>query len=368
MSTSADYLSIILNDTPLFDVRAPIEHNKGCINNALNLPLMSDDEREQVGTCYKALGQDAAIALGRKLVDETKQQERTAHWLEFAKAHPQGLLYCFRGGLRSRITQQWMSESGVDYAFVEGGYKALRRFLLDELEQCVKQVPMMLISGRTGCGKTRLLQQLPHIIDLEGLANHRGSSFGAASTEQPCQIDFENGISSALIKHRHQHNNTVFLEDEGRLIGSLSLPITLKKQMETLSHIALDTPLEQRIDFAIEDYILILLADLKNTFGEDKAFELLAQRHTFSLTKIRKRLGSERFELACQLLDKGIANHRDHNCTADYRDFIELILTQYYDPMYDYQLTKKPRKSLFRGSADEIKQYIQQLPTRLTDN
>jgi len=363
MSTSADYLSIILNDTPLFDVRAPIEHNKGSINSALNLPIMSDDEREQVGTCYKHSGQEAAIALGRKLVNATKQQQRTQQWLAFAKQHPQGLLYCFRGGLRSRITQQWMSESGVNYAFVEGGYKALRRFLIDELELCVKQVPMMLISGRTGCGKTRLLQQLEHIIDLEALANHRGSSFGAASTAQPSQIDFENSISSALIKHRHQHNNTVFMEDEGRLIGSLSLPITLKSQMETLSHIALDTPLEQRIDFAIEDYILILLEDLKATFGEEKAFELLAQRHTLSLTKIRKRLGAERFEQACQLLNQGIASHRDNNCTADYRDFIKLILTQYYDPMYDYQLTKKPRKGLFRGSAEEIKQYIQQLPT-----
>lgn len=363
MNTSADYLSIILNDTPLFDVRAPIEHSKGCINNATNLPLMTDSEREQVGTCYKKSGQEAAIALGRELVNEQLQKERTAQWLDFSKANPKGLLYCFRGGLRSRISQQWLSESGADYPFVEGGYKALRRFLIDELETSVDVVPMMLISGRTGSGKTRLLQQLENIIDLEGLANHRGSSFGAAATAQPSPIDFENAISSELLKHRHSHRNTVFLEDEGRLIGSLTLPLTLKTKMETLSHIELETPLEQRIDYAIEDYILILLESYQQQFGQQKAFELLAQRHTHSLSRIRKRLGAERFTLACQLLETGITTHKEHNSTAGYRDFIELILTKYYDPMYDYQLTKKPRKGIFRGDAAQIQDYIQKMPT-----
>ena len=361
MSANADYLSIILNDTPLFDVRAPIEHSKGCINNAINLPIMSDSEREKVGTCYKKLGQDAALTLGRELVTEQLQQARTQQWLDFSKANPHGLLYCFRGGLRSKISQQWMSESGVNYAFVEGGYKALRRFLLDELELSVKQVPMMLISGRTGSGKTRLLQRLPHIVDLEGLANHRGSSFGAACTAQPSPIDFENAISSALLKHRHGHNNTVFLEDEGRLIGSLTLPTGLKEQMESLSHIALETPLAQRIDYAIEDYIEILLTELLATHNRTEALDILSARHTQSLGRIRKRLGPERYLLAVQLLEKGIKVHREQECTSGYRDFIELILTQYYDPMYDYQLTRKPRPSIFSGTAEQIEQYINQM-------
>ena len=365
MNTSADYLSIILNDTPLFDVRAPIEHSKGCINHATNLPLMTDNEREQVGTCYKTSGQEAAIALGRELVTEQLQQQRTEQWLNFSKANPNGLLYCFRGGLRSQISQQWMSESGTEFPFVEGGYKALRRFLIDALESNVDTVPLMLISGRTGSGKTRLLQQLDNFIDLEGLANHRGSSFGAAASPQPTPIDFENAISSKLLKHRHSHNHTVFLEDEGRLIGSLTLPLALKEKMETLSHIELETPLAQRIDYAIEDYILILLESYQQDFGKEKAFELLAQRHTDSLGRIRKRLGAERYTLACQLLEQGIAIHRDQNDTHGYRDFIELILTKYYDPMYDYQLTQKPRQSIFRGDAQQIQHYIQQMPAKV---
>jgi len=358
MNTSADYLSIILNDIPLFDVRAPIEYDKGSINSALNLPLMSDLEREKVGTCYKNSGQEAAIALGRELVTPQLQQQRTQRWIEFCKQQPQGLLYCFRGGLRSKITQQWLSEAGIEYPFVEGGYKALRRFLIDELEISVETVPMQLISGRTGCGKTRLLLNLDNMIDLEGLANHRGSSFGAAHDQQPSQINFENAVSAALLKQRHRHQSTVYLEDEGRMIGSLSVPVVLKQKMQSLSHIELETPLEQRISYAIEDYILILLEGYQRTHDQESAFELLANRHKQSLSRIQKRLGSERYIQACELLDRGISMHRNQNNTLGYSDFIELILTQYYDPMYDYQLAKRADKSVFSGSAAEIKDFI----------
>ncbi len=361
MQSSADYLSIILNETPLFDVRAPIEHSKGAINNAQNLPIMSDKERELVGTCYKNNGQDAAIALGRKLVTAELQQQRTQAWLAFSQQHPEGLLYCFRGGLRSKITQQWMKDSGVDYPFVEGGYKALRRFLIDELEVSVASVPIMLLSGRTGSGKTRVLKKLAHQVDLEGLANHRGSSFGADIHPQPSPIDFENSISSALLKHRHQHNKMVFLEDEGRLIGSLTLPLNLKSKMQNSEHIELDTEIEQRIDYAIEDYILDLLNGYLEHHDQQSAFDLLAQRHTISLTKIRKRLGAERFEQAIKLLENAISIHKKDDSTRGYRSFIHLLLTQYYDPMYDYQLEKKQRKAIFSGNSQAVIHYIDQL-------
>ena len=359
MNTNADYLSIILNNTPLFDVRAPIEHQKGCINAAINLPLMTDSEREQVGTCYKNQGQDSAIALGRQLITPQLQQSRIKEWLNFSKEHPNGLFYCFRGGLRSKISQQWMADNGVSMKFIEGGYKAIRRFLIDELEISIDAVPLMLISGKTGCGKTRLLHKLPHTIDLEGLANHRGSSFGAAIDQQPSPINFENAISSALLKHRHQHSNKVFLEDEGHLIGSLTLPLALKDKMSTLGHIELDTPIEQRIEFAIEDYITSLYNDYLKEHAPDVALDLLAQRHVQSLSRIRKRLGALRYTQACDLLNIAISAHKNQNSIEKYHDFIHLILTQYYDPMYAYQLTKKNRESIFSGSSDEIIQFVE---------
>jgi tRNA 2-selenouridine synthase len=358
MNSSADYLSIILNDIPLMDVRAPIEHIKGSINNATNLPLMTDREREQVGTCYKEQGQENAIKLGRELVTEQKQRERTKQWIEFCNNFPKGYLFCFRGGLRSRITQQWIQESGVNYPYIEGGYKALRRFLIDELELSVATLPMMLISGRTGCGKTRLLKQLPNMVDLEGLAHHKGSSFGATIDPQPALIDFENSLSSAFLKHRHKHKRTVFLEDEGRLIGSLTLPLSLKTKMTTLPHIELTTDIEQRIDFAIEDYVDALLASFQLNTSEAQALEALADRHRQSLTKIRKRLGAERYVEAQALLENAISLQVNQNTTSGYRDFIHLLLTQYYDPMYDYQLSKKTRHCVFKGNSSQIIDYI----------
>ncbi|MGB1238101.1 MAG: tRNA 2-selenouridine(34) synthase MnmH [Pseudomonadales bacterium] len=357
MQSSNDYLSIILQDTPLLDVRAPIEHQKGTVNSALNIPLMSDNEREAVGTCYKEQGQDAAIALGRKLVTPQLQRSRSEQWNTFCKTHPEGLLFCFRGGLRSRITQQWIAETGIDYPYVEGGYKALRRFLIDELEKNVHKIPMTLISGRTGSGKTRLLSELDHSIDLEGLANHRGSSFGAAVAEQPSQINFENAVSSALLKQLHTHSNTVHLEDEGRLIGSLSMPIALRDKMITLPRITLETPMQQRVQFAVEDYILDLLAQLEKQHPEDEAFAALGERHRNSLFRIRKRMGPERYTQACELLESGLKQHRDQNSTAGYHAFIELLLAQYYDPMYDYQMSKRQGKSEFSGDWQAVIDY-----------
>ncbi|MBY0410253.1 MAG: tRNA 2-selenouridine(34) synthase MnmH, partial [Burkholderiaceae bacterium] len=133
-----DYRHIFLNDVPMMDVRAPVEFGQGAFPGVANLPLMNDEERHKVGTCYKQNGQDAAIALGHRLVSGAPKQERIAAWAAFAQAHPHGVLYCFRGGLRSQTSQQWLhSEAGIDYPRVIGGYKAMRTFLLETTQQAV---------------------------------------------------------------------------------------------------------------------------------------------------------------------------------------------------------------------------------------
>src|SRR3546814_43288 len=111
MRTNSDqYKEIFLNDLPLMDMRAPVEFSKGAFPCARNLPLMNDDERQQVGACYKRKGQQAALELGHSLVAGTLKTERIAAWADFARKHPDGYLYCFHGGLRSQIAQQWRSE------------------------------------------------------------------------------------------------------------------------------------------------------------------------------------------------------------------------------------------------------------------
>ena len=149
-----DYRDIFLNDRPMMDARAPVEFNKGAFPGVINLPLMNDHERQRVGTCYKQHGQQAAIVLGHQLVSGAVKAERIQAWADFAQAHPDGLLYCFRGGLRSQIVQQWLKdEAGIDYPRVGGGYKAMRTFLLDTLDQAVTQCDFVLLGGMTGTGK-----------------------------------------------------------------------------------------------------------------------------------------------------------------------------------------------------------------------
>jgi len=148
--------SLFLRDMPLMDVRAPAEFSQGAFPCAVNLPLMDDQERHEVGICYKQQGQDAAIKLGNKLVSGDIKAQRIAQWQTFAKQHPDAFLYCFRGGLRSRTTQQWLLESGVDLPLVNGGYKAMRRFLIDELEQSIAESRFFILGGKTGTGKKDL--------------------------------------------------------------------------------------------------------------------------------------------------------------------------------------------------------------------
>src|SRR5690554_2823912 len=180
-----DYRSLFLRGVPMMDVRAPIEFSKGAFPEVVNHPLMDDEERRKVGTCYKEQGQAAAITLGHELVNGDLKDARVAAWKAFVEANPNGYLYCFRGGLRSQLVQQWLAEAGVEYPRVIGGYKAMRRYLIDSLDEAVRDCPLVLVAGMTGTGKTEVISALDNGVDLEGCAHHRGSSFGRHATPQP---------------------------------------------------------------------------------------------------------------------------------------------------------------------------------------
>ncbi|MCW8929702.1 MAG: tRNA 2-selenouridine(34) synthase MnmH [Gammaproteobacteria bacterium] len=352
--------SILLNDIPLMDVRAPVEFSQGSFPNAINYPLMDDEERHQVGICYKKNGQDAAIKLGNELVSGELKEQRIAQWQAFAKEHPDGYLYCFRGGLRSRTVQQWLKESGVNLPLVNGGYKAMRRFLLDELEQSISEVKFVLLGGRTGTGKTWLLKELNGALDLEGFAHHRGSSFGRFPDGQPSQIDFENSLSIALLKCRSRGMKQFWLEDEGRMIGRLSLPQSLQLKMSQSNLVILDEELQYRINITLKDYVI----DLENYYKlylspeseshDNEAFQLFSDYLLDSLKRIQKRLGGERYQEVNQQMQEALEEHKHSGKVDLHRIWIKSLLTLYYDPMYDYQLEKKPNKVVFRGNSHQI--------------
>ena len=174
---SQQFDQLLIDSVPSIDVRAPIEFVKGAVPDSCNLPLLNDTEREKVGTCYKQQGREQAIELGHTLVNGETKAARLERWQQFLARHNNAYLYCYRGGLRSRITAQWLADHGVTVPVIEGGYQALRLHLLNEFN-AVSADKLLVVSGKTGCGKTPLIKPFNNAIDLEGIANHRGSSFG----------------------------------------------------------------------------------------------------------------------------------------------------------------------------------------------
>ncbi len=358
-----DYREIFLNDRPMMDTRAPIEFTKGAFPGVLNLPLMTDQERQRVGTCYKQQGQQAAIVLGHQLVSGAIKEQRIQAWADFARAHPDGLLYCFRGGLRSQIVQQWLREAGIDYPRVGGGYKAMRTFLLDTTEQALQQCDFVLLGGMTGTGKTQVLGQLDNALDLEGHANHRGSSFGRRATGQPSNIDFENRLAVDLLKKRERGVQAFVLEDENRMIGSCALPLPLYQSMQGLPMVWLEDRLDSRVQRILDDYVVNLSAEFVAVHGEE-GFALFAERLLESLNKIHKRLGGERHQRLFLLMEAALAEQARSGDVERHRAWIEGLLGEYYDPMYAFQRESKGARIEFSGEHGVVLDYLRQRSPR----
>ena len=347
-----DYRALFLGDVPIMDMRAPAEFMRGAFPCATSLPLMTDDERAQVGICYKQGGQAAAIALGHELVSGDIKRDRLRAWIDFARQNPNGYLYCFRGGLRSQTVQQWLRDEGIDYPLITGGYKAMRRFLLEELERLVSRFDLALISGKTGTGKTRAIQRIERSVDLEGLAMHRGSTFGQLPEPQPSQIDFENALTIALMK-MPERNAPVYLEDEGQLIGRLCLPDVLRLKMAQSPMLVVEEPLAQRVDVVIEDYVVDLGQRYARQFGPE-GHGLHSEKLQQDLLRIRKRLGGERHRQVSEMMANAFAAQRDNGDLSLHRDWIALLLEKYYDPMYEYQLSQRQGEQVFVGDREAV--------------
>jgi tRNA 2-selenouridine synthase len=350
---------IFLNDLPLLDVRAPVEFAEGAFPRAENLPLIDDEERHRIGIRYKDHGQDSAIELGEQLVSGAARSARIARWQAFLQRHPDAVLYCFRGGMRSRISQRWLlEEAGVSCPRVRGGYKAMRRFLIDQLEANSNACRPVVIGGRTGVGKTRLLTRCAAKIDLEALAHHRGSAFGHHPQPQPSQIDFENALSIALLKRVAAGNRPFAVEDESRNIGSRHIPPVFFSRLETAPLVLLEAAEEERVEITLQEYVHDALAEFRVQHGEDEGFARWSAYLTNSVDRIRRRLGGERHAHVSSLIRDAVGRHAASGDTAGHRAWIAYLLREYYDGMYEYQLRQKVGRIVFRGDRAAVLQYL----------
>ncbi|WP_372591344.1 tRNA 2-selenouridine(34) synthase MnmH [Guyparkeria sp.] len=358
-----DLASVFIEDRPLMDVRAPIEFGQGAFPRAHNLPLLTDDERHQVGIRYKEAGQEAAIELGYQLVDEAEKAERVERWQAFAEAHPGGVLYCFRGGLRSRLTQQMLHEAtGIAYPRIAGGYKALRRFLLNTLEEASPTAPLLMLGGRTGVGKTPFLFRFERYIDLEGRARHKGSAFGREPVPQPQPIDFENQVAIDLLRLRHRSPDApILVEDEGKMVGARQVPPALFERMSRSPLVVIERPIEERVEQSLKDYIIDLEAGYRETLDTEAAgAEPHVREHILgAIDRVARRLGGVRHQRVRGMAESALDAWYEHGDREGLRELIRVMLVEYYDPMYDYQLRHKRDRIRFTGSPDEVAQWLE---------
>jgi len=339
--------SLFLNNRPLLDLRAPIEFAKGAFPNATNIPLLSDEERELIGTCYKQKGQDKAVELGHQIVSGENKTKKLNAWINYFQINPEAHLYCFRGGMRSHLVQEWLKAEGIDVPLIEGGYKSLRSYLMDVLEN---PPSMIRVSGQTGVGKTEVLLHLKHAVDLEGLANHRGSAFGKYVSVQPSQINFENELAIEVMK---QASQTIIVEDESHYIGCINIPYQFAQQMQESEVVILTCPKDERVHRIYKDYVLKQKLDFIKRHPKNGA-QLFDESLISALQKIQKRLGGVRF----QSLNELMVNALRLESESLHKQWISDILEFYYDPMYHYQIEKKKDKIIFTGNKQEIQNFI----------
>ena len=357
---SGDFRSIVTGNIPLIDVRAPVEFDKGAFPHAVNLPLMDDEERRRVGIVYKQEGNAKAVALGHRLVGGAVKEARIRAWLNFIDAHPDAMLYCFRGGQRSQIAQEWIKDSGREIVRLRGGYKAFRNYLMEETVRSSQQISPVVLGGRTGSGKTILLRRLSHAVDLEGLANHRGSSFGRDITPQPTLINFENALAYALIQKLDAGFSHLVFEDEGKCVGRLYLPQSLYQRLATAPMVLLETPFEERVEITFGEYVLHAQQRYSEVFGVEGMTKWTEDIRE-AMQRIQKRLGGLRYQQSVTLFDDALNEQVRSGSKEGYKAWAAYLLREYYDPMYDYQIAKNSERVRFRGSFEAVEAYLSRL-------
>ena len=345
------HLELLRSNTPLIDLRSPIEFAKGAFPQSINLPILTDDERAKIGKSYKHQGSAAAVKLGHQLVSGDLKESRLLAWKKFIEKSPSSWMYCFRGGQRSSIAKAWLKDIDITISFVDGGFKALRQTSLDILGSVSKDIKRwVILGGRTGTGKTIILNQLASSIDLENHAEHRGSAFGGLFSPQPTPIDFENRLAIDYLRH---DKTTLILEDESRTIGKVALPNAWFSRMQESELVLVEIPIEERIQNIIEDYVLAPLRD-----GITKDALLISLRS--SLLKIQKRLGGDLFREIRNKMDNAFLNPENFS----HENWVNQLLQSYYDPLYDYQITAKKSRCIYKSNKDGIIEYLTDLESK----
>ncbi len=302
---------------PILDVRSPGEFQRAHIPGAISFPLFSDEERARVGTIYKQSGKDAAVELGLEFVGP-----KLAKWVKKAKklaVDNTVYVHCWRGGMRSGSMAWLLETAGIRVKILVGGYKAYRNFVLSKFEE---QIPLIVLGGKTGSGKTDILLEMQNrgvqVIDLEGIAHHRGSAFGHLGLEeQPSSEHFENILVRQLMQM--DYSKPIWVEDESRHIGKVFMGASFYNQLREAPVLFLDIDAQYRLPHLVEVYAHYPKEDLGR-----------------AIDKIKKRLGGDHYKNAQEALE-----------TGDF-SLVAAITLHYYDKAYVHGLENRAEEKIHR--------------------
>lgn len=357
-SDTADIKRILTDKIPLLDIRAPVEFQRGSVDGAVNVPLLDDKQRELIGKEYAQKGQDAAIALGLENATDDIKEARLSDWSAFIRQHPEGYLYCFRGGMRSSITQQWINETGVQYPKVIGGYKAIRSYLLQRFEELSVAGNILVLSAPTGSGKTDLIRELSQSVDIEGLAKHRGSAFGGLFVDQPSQADWENAVAARWLRLVENSDKPVMFESESHLIGRIALPSFFQEALRGAPVVELITDTADRIARIREDYVNTAMCAFKSEHSETESYSRLESFISDSLGRIQRRLGGEKYKKLNALVPAAVNDLRTNSAPDTMNEIVLTLLHDYYDPLYAHKMIGREQQVVFSGTSEEIISWI----------
>ncbi len=300
----------------VIDVRSPSEFAKGHIPGAVNIPVFDDDERAEIGTLYKNRGRTLSVLHGLELIGP-RLKNVLSQVLELKEKNQSDeiLIHCHRGGLRSQSFAWLVDLTGLNVTLLNSGYKAFRNHTLDLFK---RQYKIILLSGETGCGKTSILGELKkageQVVDLEKLANHRGSVFGSIGKgNQPTAQQFENNLANEL--NKMDVDKRIWLENESPVLGKLHLPNDLVTQMRNAGMVQISTPMHDREKRILNEYNGIDLSEMSAL-----------------ILKLKKYLGG----INCNKAIEGLSNGNLHDTVS--------ILLNYYDKTYAHY-RKKYNKS-----------------------
>ncbi len=317
----------------IIDVRSPAEFGEDHLPGAINLPVLDNTQRAEIGKMYKQISPFAAKRAGAAFVAGNLARH-LGSTLKEANRKFRPLVYCWRGGQRSRSMAQIFSEIGWQTDLIDGGYKRYRKHVLDGLDNLPKSLRLVLLRGRTGLAKTHILQAAQakgaQVIDLEGLANHRGSLLGAAPDgKQPPQRLFESNLHTVL--NNFDEARPVFIEAESNKIGQIHVPAALWAAMRSANSVEVQTKIHYRVSFLCRDYAHIIA----NPALLEPLFEWAVTRHGHEV----------------------VNGWRQFIAAGDWRGFVHAVLLDHYDPAYDKSAALRNHKiiaTLDAGFLDTI--------------